>query len=528
MLLALTGLCHIILAIWAVGATCGVAVRFRFARSRARRGLPCSGGRPRRGGGGSASCWRSTRWRIGLALAAVGAVAALAGLWLVSDGVRWLSPTIVVGGLLSVWWVGPFYLRSAYLNDMGWEKLPYQDREIAPERVGQHLFPCKTPDVDLRWVFALALLGVGHQHRPAPAGRHLPAALHRGGRGGVRRRARGPAVERPPAALLLPDRHAAGRPGRVRDGCAPWWRWSGDGRPDRAGRRPGRPSAPWSCVLVLVGLPLGATALRRARRRRLRLARRSARGGCTPSPPASSRSWADVELQRLRGQGRLPRVPRHRPARWRELGEERGCGRAFWEYEEELDRYGTPMALMLLPHWTDGCIGSMEGLYFEASATTPFHFLTQVELSTAPSAAQRDLPYGSFDIDRGVHHLQMMGVRYYMATSDKAISAGPPAPRPDRGGLVRAVGGVRGGRQRAGRGRSTNEPAVIEGVDDSQARVGRGADRRRRALRRPRRRAGSSTPSRWDVPLAHGRPRRLAARRARRGARGPARRARSR
>ena len=36
---------------------------------------------------------------------------------------------------------------------------------------------------------------------------------------------------------------------------------------------------------------------------------------------------------------------------------------------------------MLLPFWTDGCIGSMEGLYFEASATTPFHFLNEAELS---------------------------------------------------------------------------------------------------------------------------------------------------
>ena len=54
------------------------------------------------------------------------------------------------------------------------------------------------------------------------------------------------------------------------------------------------------------------------------------------------------------------------------------------------------MALMLLPHWTDGCIGSMEGLFFEASATTPFHFLTQVELSTPrrapPSATCRTAP----------------------------------------------------------------------------------------------------------------------------------------
>ena len=42
------------------------------------------------------------------------------------------------------------------------------------------------------------------------------------------------------------------------------------------------------------------------------------------------------------------------------------------------------MALMLLPYWTDGCIGSMEGLYFESSATTPYHFLNQSELSEAP------------------------------------------------------------------------------------------------------------------------------------------------
>ena len=83
----------------------------------------------------------------------------------------------------------------------------------------------------------------------------------------------------------------------------------------------------------------------------------------------------------------------------KDVGAEHGCGRAMWEYEKELDRYGTPMALMLLPHWTDGCIGSMEGLYFEASATTPFHFLTQAELSAVPSRAQRDLPYGPLDVD---------------------------------------------------------------------------------------------------------------------------------
>ena len=110
------------------------------------------------------------------------------------------------------------------------------------------------------------------------------------------------------------------------------------------------------------------------------------------------------------------------------VGESNGCGRAMWEYSKELDRYGTPMALMLLPHWTDGCIGSMEGLYFESSATTPFHFLNQSVLSDAPSRAQRDLPYQGFDINVGIDQLQLMGVRYYMAQSDTAIAAAESHP----------------------------------------------------------------------------------------------------
>ena len=97
-----------------------------------------------------------------------------------------------------------------------------------------------------------------------------------------------------------------------------------------------------------------------------------------------------------------------------------GCGRLMGEYSSELTRYGTPMAPMLMPHWTDGCIGSMEGLYFESSTTTPFHFLIQSELSTAPSRAQRDLPYRSFDIDAGIDHLQQFGVKYYAASSQVA------------------------------------------------------------------------------------------------------------
>ena len=92
----------------------------------------------------------------------------------------------------------------------------------------------------------------------------------------------------------------------------------------------------------------------------------------------------------------------------------------MWEYEPELNRFGTPMALMLLPYFTDGCIGSMEGLFFESSATVPYHFLNQSELSKSPSRAMRDLPYRDLDIAKGVEHLQLVGVKYYLATSPEA------------------------------------------------------------------------------------------------------------
>jgi hypothetical protein len=125
------------------------------------------------------------------------------------------------------------------------------------------------------------------------------------------------------------------------------------------------------------------------------------------------------------GQGGWPEY-RAMVATMGELGDdpEHGCGRAFWEFDRDrLQSYGTTMAPMMLPYFTDGCIGSMEGLYFESSATTPYHFLTQCKLSQQGSCSQRDLAYTSFDIDRGIDQLAMLGVKYYMAASDTAVQA---------------------------------------------------------------------------------------------------------
>ncbi|MGH9029595.1 MAG: hypothetical protein ACRDV4_08285, partial [Acidimicrobiales bacterium] len=89
----------------------------------------------------------------------------------------------------------------------------------------------------------------------------------------------------------------------------------------------------------------------------------------------------------------------------------------MWEYTADENRFGTPEALMLLPYWTHGCVDSVEGLLFESSATTPYHFLNQAELSTSPSEAVVGLPYGPVTVPLGIRHLQLLGIRYLMAFS---------------------------------------------------------------------------------------------------------------
>lgn len=104
------------------------------------------------------------------------------------------------------------------------------------------------------------------------------------------------------------------------------------------------------------------------------------------------------------------------------IGQQYGCGRAMWEYNSDENSFGTPMALMLLPYWTGGCVDSMEGLFFESSATTPYHFINQSELSTSPSNAMDGLPYAGLNMSLGIKHLQLLGVRYYMAFSPTVVA----------------------------------------------------------------------------------------------------------
>lgn len=94
-------------------------------------------------------------------------------------------------------------------------------------------------------------------------------------------------------------------------------------------------------------------------------------------------------------------------------------GRVQWEANSDMNRYGTPMALMLTDFWSDGH-PSQEGLYFESSITTPFHFLNAAEMSLRPSNPIPGLNYRTFDFDRGVEHLASYGVRYYVSFTEEA------------------------------------------------------------------------------------------------------------
>ena len=97
-------------------------------------------------------------------------------------------------------------------------------------------------------------------------------------------------------------------------------------------------------------------------------------------------------------------------------------GRVMWEANSEMNKYGTPMALMLFPYWSEGH-PSMEGLFFESSLTTPFHFLNASEVSERPSNPVRGLDYRGFNMERGVEHLAVYNVAYYVSYTEAGAEA---------------------------------------------------------------------------------------------------------
>ncbi|MCH8971238.1 MAG: hypothetical protein IH918_04040 [Acidobacteria bacterium] len=95
-------------------------------------------------------------------------------------------------------------------------------------------------------------------------------------------------------------------------------------------------------------------------------------------------------------------------------------GRVMWENNSGLNQYGTPMSPMLIPYWTEGSQKSMEGLYFESSLTTPFHFINHSEMSFKSSNPIPGLKYHVFDMERGLKHMDVYGVDYYVSFTPEA------------------------------------------------------------------------------------------------------------
>jgi hypothetical protein len=98
-------------------------------------------------------------------------------------------------------------------------------------------------------------------------------------------------------------------------------------------------------------------------------------------------------------------------------GAKYGCGRLDYEYTPNLNDMGSNIVEMSFPLWTNGCMDSMEGIYFESSTSTPFHFLDQAQLSIQPSNPSPGLPYQSLNVIEGIAHLKLEGVNYFLANS---------------------------------------------------------------------------------------------------------------
>ena len=370
----------------------------------------------------------------------------------------WLVSTGVVGGLLAAFWVLPFWWNSAYVNDMGWEKLV--GNGFAPNEFVNNLFqPHETVDGGKIIVVFLGLAVIG-----------TAAAVVRWDRAAVSLALAGIAAAvayvvipqyRLWNARILPFWYLAvylmaaygisvlidlGRRGT--HVATVGWLTNQRPEPEEPVDDPSLDFAP-ELPEPVTPEPIDPAVPRRNSRWFLLGATALVAAGLyvhAAQPvgvglPGASTSGTSIGLPLLRTndtsfldnwarhnytglEGRTA-YPEYAAVVWRmaDGSREVGCGRAHWEYNRDvLETYGTPMTLMMLPHFTDGCIDSMEGLFFEASITVPFHFLTQDELATEPSRPMRDIPYANrVDVAQGVDHLQMMGVRYYMAVTDETV-----------------------------------------------------------------------------------------------------------
>jgi hypothetical protein len=319
--------------------------------------------------------------------------------------IRWAIVVLVVGGALTAFWSLPFEHDLPYSTDVGYQKLTTYLVTLFPSSdVWLYLLATVGTTLSLvrrnRTGIFLALMAVGAAlvFRIAPQGelwnaRVLPfwflllyllagVALAEGGAVAVGAIAKIPSL--------------VSRPGF------------------RSGGLVTVPAVALVIGLIWVGFPLQI----------LPLGHVEANGrydwlGLTSTDKSFVPDWVNWDLSGYQSPGKPSRSTYTALIdTMKHLGSTLGCGRAMYEYEPAINDFGTPDALMLLPYWTNGCIDSMEGLYYESSATTPYHFLNAAELSEQPSnpVVGLDYPTGP-DVSEGIQHLQMFGVKYFMAVS---------------------------------------------------------------------------------------------------------------
>ncbi|HYA44252.1 MAG TPA: hypothetical protein VED59_01495, partial [Acidimicrobiales bacterium] len=386
--------------------------------------------------------------------------------------VFWALPVGLVGGFLTAWWSLPFFLRFPYVTNMGYQRIT---------TFISTLFP--TSDT---WLFILAGMGaIASIARKRRIGGFLATM----------------AVLAVVAFRFMPQSILWNA--RV----LPFWflclyllaglavaegyswlveRWAGYTVTLRAAMLPG-PLIVLTLTLVWVGFPL-----------RILPGEHSVGGGTDKFLGIVQKSksfipdwitWNYSGYESGPAVDPKPRWPEFVDicTEMKKLSKTYGCGNLMWEYQSEMNDYGTPDALTTLPYWTGGCIGSMEGLYYESSATTPFHFIDQSELSLAPSDPMVGLPYaGAPNVTLGVEHLQMLGVKYYMALSPTIQQQAAADPSLKLIGTLGPFevnytssgnGGVGGEQQRYWKiylvldsprvHPLANQPVVMEGLDNS-------------------------------------------------------------
>jgi hypothetical protein len=116
-----------------------------------------------------------------------------------------------------------------------------------------------------------------------------------------------------------------------------------------------------------------------------------------------------------------------------QIGKAEPHARVMVEHGTKIDQFGTPRAFEIIPYWTQA--DTMEGTLMEASFTAPFHFINQRELSEQSSNAISGIVYPpDIDVTRGISHLQLMNVPYFLAfyndeSSERVIPAVEADPR---------------------------------------------------------------------------------------------------